>query len=378
MTCPRSLTRTTSSASGWRSARSVYGSPQRRLVVQPHLRPTRPAPGRWRAAPAGPTARVSGPVSHFERARRGAAAAALGRRRSHRGHDARPPLPRSKGKPESTPRSRSCGRGAGPGSAGPRRHGAPWSPAAQNSSYGSVRIAALASSSACSAAGSEPHVMPPPVPNSALPVVRSTVTVRMATLNRARKDCPGGRHDADRSAVDAPRLGLEFSDELHGPVLRGAGHRARREQRPEDVDQPGAGSRSCGDVGGQLPHRLVALRGEQGGHVHAPTSAIRPRSLRSRSTIMRFSARSFSLPTSARAPLGVLGRGRPRRGGALHRPGAAGGRRPVEEQLGARAGHDVAAEVEVGRVRAALGPGEVGVQLLQVARTPRSASGRSG
>ena len=50
----------------------------------------------------------------------------------------------------------------------------------------------MASSSACSAAGSDPHVMPPPVPNSALPVVRSTVTVRMATLNRARKDSPGG------------------------------------------------------------------------------------------------------------------------------------------------------------------------------------------
>jgi hypothetical protein len=50
----------------------------------------------------------------------------------------------------------------------------------------------LAASSARSAAGSEPQVIPPPTPYTASPVARSMTAVRIATLNRARKGPPGG------------------------------------------------------------------------------------------------------------------------------------------------------------------------------------------
>ena len=55
-----------------------------------------------------------------------------------------------------------------------------------------ARTAALACSSARSGAGSDSQVMPPPAPYTAAPVARSTTTVRMATLNRARNGAVGG------------------------------------------------------------------------------------------------------------------------------------------------------------------------------------------
>ena len=54
------------------------------------------------------------------------------------------------------------------------------------------RTAALVSTSACSAAASEPQVMPPPVPYTAFRVTVSTTAVRIATLKRARTGVSGG------------------------------------------------------------------------------------------------------------------------------------------------------------------------------------------
>ncbi len=76
--------------------------------------------------------------------------------------------------------------------------------------------------------------MPPPLPYRSVPAAVSTSAVRMhtathaATLGRARPD------RADRSAVDAPRPRLQFTDHPHliaatfgAPVTEPHGNRAR-------------------------------------------------------------------------------------------------------------------------------------------------------
>ena len=173
--------------------------------------------------------------------------------------------------------------------------------------------------SAYSSAGSDSAVIAPPTPN------RAAVG---GGHHRADDDAEVGRADqrevAERARVDPARPGLEPVDDLHRAHLRRPGHRPRREAAAR-TRRPGrargaAGPRTVetswctGRVG--LDPEQVAARATD------PISQTRPRSLRTRSTIIRFSARSFSLPASA-----VAQRARPRAGvaprgpGALDRPG---------------------------------------------------------
>ena len=98
-----------------------------------------------------------------------------------------------------------------------------------------------------------------------------------------------------------------------------------------------------------------------------PGRLIRPRSLRSRSTIIAFSARSFAEARSRSAAARSSAGHRAARRGALHRPGHDRAVAELEEQLGRGGEHAVAAEVEVRRVRAALRVAEVAVEASRVA-----------
>ena len=98
-----------------------------------------------------------------------------------------------------------------------------------------------------------------------------------------------------------------------------------------------------------------------------PVRAMRPRSLRTRSTIMTFSATSLALVTSAAAACRSSSAVRPAAGGALHRPAPQYPVRPLEEQLRAGTDDRRPTEVEQRVVRGLLSVHEVGVHRRQVA-----------
>ncbi len=137
--------------------------------------------------------------------------------------------------------------------------------------------------------------MPPPTPYSAIPLSASTTTVLIATLNDAL-GCPGGRRrqEADGAAVDASRGVLEVGDDPHRPDLGRARDGSAGEERTEDVGQPVPGSRSAVTV--DVSCHTVSKRSGSNTLAHrtVPGRAIRPRSFRSRSTIIAFSALSFT------------------------------------------------------------------------------------
>ena len=95
---------------------------------------------------------------------------------------------------------------------------------------------------------------------------------------------------ADRAGVDAARLGLEVVDDLHRADLRRAGDRAAGEAGAGALGRASAVLEHAAHGRDQLVHGGVVLDDHSSGTPTQPTSPTRPRSLRSRSTIIRCSA----------------------------------------------------------------------------------------
>ena len=68
---------------------------------------------------------------------------------------------------------------------------------------------------------------------------------------------------ADDAGIRTAAGRLELVDDLHGPHLRRARHRARRQRRPQHVDRPEAGTQVGGHLRRQMHHVAVALEREQ-------------------------------------------------------------------------------------------------------------------
>ncbi len=139
-------------------------------------------------------------------------------------------------------------------------------------------------------------------------------------------------------------------------------------------DVPGRGAAvtsevSCHSVG------YGSARSSRGTRTE-PTCATRDRSLRSRSTIITFSARSLLLAQQFRPSLRVLGRVNAAGRGALHRPGEQARGRPLEEQLRAGAEDEVAADVEQRVVPTALCVRQFRVTRIGVLDPPAQARGQ--
>ena len=152
---------------------------------------------------------------------------------------------------------------------------------------------------------------------------------------------------------------------LGAPVTESAG-----EQRAEQLDQPGPPPEPCGDVRGELEHRLVALDREQRGHGDAPglgdAGHVIPQQIDDHDVL-------GPLLGAAVQPAGqdlVLAQVPAAPGGPLHGPEQDLVAAALEEQLRAGAGHGEAAEVEVGVVGPALTEGEIPVELERVAVHP--------
>ena len=80
---------------------------------------------------------------------------------------------------------------------------------------------------------------------------------------------------ADHAGVRAPLDRLEVVDDLHGPHLGRAGHRAGRERRPQHVDRPLPGPQLARDLRRHVHHVAVALQRHQlvdllGAEAHHP------------------------------------------------------------------------------------------------------------
>ena len=120
---------------------------------------------------------------------------------------------------------------------------------------------------------------------------------------------------ADRARVDAARLALESSmisivRSFGAPVIEPGGKQARTQSGGSDA--PRAAGRGRSRRAGARSRRSRPPSAP--GTCTLPTSQTRPRSLRSRSTIIRFSARFFSSARELRGQARVLRRRR-RRGG---------------------------------------------------------------
>ena len=164
--------------------------------------------------------------------------------------------------------------------------------------------AVLSHASASSRSGSESATMPPPACQRTWPSATTAVRIGRPSSRSSRCD------ETERAGVDPARGRLQLGDDLHRAHLRRAGDRPagkrRREQRA-DVDavaqRPGDDARRDGAGVGWLSTRASASTRT------LPGTHTRPRSLRSRSTIMTCSARSLgsrhSSAASAASPAGI-------------------------------------------------------------------------
>ena len=122
--------------------------------------------------------------------------------------------------------------------------------------------------------------------------------VQLQARDRAR--------ESDRAGVRLASAGLELGDHPHRLDLRRARDRAGRERGAQEVRVAGLGAQPPAHRRHEVPHarRRLAARCSAGTSIE-PYSQTRPRSLRIRSTIITFSARSFTEAASAAAS--VLG-----------------------------------------------------------------------
>ena len=145
----------------------------------------------------------------------------------------------------------------------------------------------------------ESATIPPPAPSQ----------MRVAAdLERADRDAqlePGERaREADRAGVGLAAGRLQLGDHVERGELRRAGDRAGRERRAQQVGVADAVAQLALDLGDHVPDaRVRADLGERGRRARVPGRQTRPRSLRTRSTIITFSARSFSDAASSARPV---------------------------------------------------------------------------
>ena len=191
----------------------------------------------------------------------------------------------------------------------------------------------------------------------------------------------GGAEIADRAAVHAPPRRLQLGDDLHGPDLGRAGDRAAGKGRAEQVDGVGAGrrarrrrSRPGGGPSDAAPARTAPAP------ARVPGRQTRERSLRSRSTIITFSARSLSLSASARPSAASCIGPRPAGPGALDRPGLDVA--PLSSSRRKRSGEALStvsvAEVEIGGERGGVPRAGAGGRARTAARAAAPGSAATG
>ena len=184
---------------------------------------------------------------------------------------------------------------------------------------------AFSSVSSHSPAASEPQVMPAPVPRCSRPSATRTSGCRRRGRPAAgrRRPSPPRRSRARAARARARAIAVSALD-LGAPVTEPGGKVAAEQGRPAGVrTQPGRARSRRGARGRGAPRRRTAR-----GTSTEPVTATAPRSLRTRSTIITFSARSLAVSPAAVAR------------GALDRPGLDQVAVAPQEQL-RRGGHDV-------------------------------------
>ena len=110
--------------------------------------------------------------------------------------------------------------------------------------------------------------MPPPAPSQTRPAGELEGADRDVELEARHRAAV-----ADRAGVDLARRRLQLVDDLERAHLRGAGDRAGREGRPDQVAVGGAGAERAADRGDQVPDPRVRLGAEQAGHGDAAGDA---------------------------------------------------------------------------------------------------------
>lgn len=141
--------------------------------------------------------------------------------------------------------------------------------------------------------------------------------------------------------------------------------------------KPDAGSCPRCHLRRELPDRRVSLGGEQVGDLDAADSGDPGQVVAEQIDDHQVLGSLLGAGAQPADLLGVLLRGSAAGGGALHRTRPQAVACPLEEQLRTGAHHDVATQVEVGVVgaaprRAALGPGQTGVERLEIAVESRA------
>ena len=164
---------------------------------------------------------------------------------------------------------------------------------------------ALATVSAHSAAGSLPHVMPPPTCVSRRRPPRTSGSgSRSASHRRGR---------SSRAHLCTGRGGpARGPEDLHRPDLWRAGDGSAGERGGEEVEGVVVVGEDAGHRRNEVLHRDRALEPTQARDPTLPGRQTRPRSLRRTSTIITFSARSFALASSSQASARSVARSRPR------------------------------------------------------------------
>ena len=150
-----------------------------------------------------------------------------------------------------------------------------------------VRIRVFATTSASSSSRFDDHVMPPPEPYSNVFVVGVSTAVRIGTENTACGWRPSGASTADRSAVHARGSAsvssmIAIAAIFGAPVTEPQGNSA-----PKTSSSPVDGGTCACTVDVSCQTVSYRSRLNSSGTETEPVVAIRPRSLRSRSTIMQ-------------------------------------------------------------------------------------------
>ena len=178
------------------------------------------------------------------------------------------------------------------------------------------------------------------------------------------------RHPADRAAVGAARSLLEPGEQRHRRGLRRARDGAAREQRRHDLGEPGPGGGTRRDGARHLPQRGIGLGVQQRGHRDRTGLGAAGQVVAQQVDDHDVLRPLLGAAQQVRAGVGVRGGAAPPARRALHRPG----REPVplapHEQLGARAEHDMAPQVQVGAVARALTVEEIAMAGEEVPLDP--------
>lgn len=153
--------------------------------------------------------------------------------------------------------------------------------------------------SAHSRSGSEPQVIPAPVPKRSDGPPTAVRSIQRADTDGELSRGAVGVDPADPTAVRAARRGLQRCDDAQRTGLGGARDGAGREGSREQLRPSGVDTRCTRPGCSSTAHRS--------GTVTEPLAHTRPRSLRTRSTIMTFSAWSFSKRSAAVRPVPLMG-----------------------------------------------------------------------